>query len=60
MNIKSEDGWIYLNDVLYRILRNQYGNFRLNRKMQIRELITQYKLFNLTMKAINESKENLH
>ena len=50
MNIKSEDGWIYFNELLYRILRNQYGKFTLNKNMQIRELITQYKLFNLTMK----------
>ena len=42
MDIKSEDGWIYFNELLYRILRNRYGNFKLNKKMQIRELITQY------------------
>ena len=53
MNIKSEDGWIYFNELLYRTLRNYYGNFRLNQKMQIMELETQYKLFNITMMTIN-------
>ena len=54
MNIKSESGWIYFNELLYRILRNQYGKFTLNKNMQIRELITQYRLFNLTMTQITD------
>lgn len=33
MNIKSEQGWIYFNELLYRILRKQYGSFKLNKKM---------------------------
>ena len=40
MGIKSEEGFIYFNELLYRILRNSYGNFTLNKKMQIRELVT--------------------
>ena len=40
MSFKSEEGWIYFNEVLYRILRYQYGRFELNKTMQIRELIT--------------------
>ena len=59
MDIKSEDGWIYFNELLYRILRNRYGNFKLNKKMQIRELVTQYKLFNLTVKQVKKSKINM-
>ena len=27
MNIKAEDGWIYFNELLYRMLRNRYGSF---------------------------------
>lgn len=33
LSIKSEDGYIYFNELLYRLLRNQYGNFKLNKKM---------------------------
>ena len=57
LNIKEEDGWIFFNELLYRILRNSYGRFNLNKNMQIRELITQYKLFNLTMSHIKLGKK---
>ena len=60
LNIKSEDGWIYFNELLYRLLRNQYGSFKLNKKMQIRELITQFKLFNLTVSSIKQNRKDLH
>lgn len=40
MNIKEEDGWIYFNELLYRILRNSYGRFLLTKSMQIGELVT--------------------
>jgi len=40
MGIKSEDGFIYFNELLYRILRNHYGKFNLNKSMQICELVT--------------------
>lgn len=59
MNIKSEQGWIYFNELLYRILRKQYGSFKLNKKMQIRELVTQFKLFTLTMEKIKAQKHEL-
>lgn len=55
MNIKEEDGWIYFNELLYRILRNSYGRFTLTKSMQIGELVTQYKLFNLTTSHIKIS-----
>ena len=57
MSFKSEDGWIYFNELLYRILRKKYGKFDLNKKMQIRELITQYRIFNITMSKVKVSKE---
>ena len=59
MNIKEEEGWIYFNELLYRVLRNSYCRFNLNKQMQIRELVTQYKLFNLTMKQIKWNRVNL-
>jgi len=40
MNIRSEDGWIYFNELLYRSMRRVYGTFKLNKKMQILELKT--------------------
>lgn len=57
MSFKSEGGWIYFNELLYRILRNQHVKFHLNKTMQIRELITQYKLFDITMSVVKMSKE---
>ena len=58
MGIKSEDGFIYFNELLYRVLRNQYGKFSLNKNMQIRELVTQYKLFNITLSMIKANSSN--
>ena len=40
MGIRSDDGFVYFNELLYRCMRRLYGNFKLNRKMQIAELIT--------------------
>lgn len=33
MGIRSEDGWIYFNELLYRSLRKVHGNFKLNKRM---------------------------
>jgi hypothetical protein len=56
MGIRGDDGWIYFNELLYRCLRRTYGNFKLNKRMQIKELKTQFVLFQLTMKAKKEEK----
>jgi len=45
MGIKSDDGYVYFNELLYRCMRRQYGQFKLNKQMQIHELKTQYKIF---------------
>jgi len=73
MGIKNESGWIYFNELLYRVLRNRYGNFKcneslkisqqagvrkLNQSMQIEELKTQFSLFKLTMGSIKQNKKN--
>jgi len=49
MGIRSEEGWIYFNELLYRCMRRVHGNFKLNKKMQIIELKTQFKIFGLTL-----------
>lgn len=56
MGIRTEDGWIYFNELLYRCMRRVYGNFKLNKKMQIMELKTLFKISILTMKAKNDDK----
>lgn len=56
MGIRGDDGWIYFNELLYRCLRRIYGQFKLNKRMQIKELKTQFILFQLTLKAKKEGK----
>jgi hypothetical protein len=40
MGIRCDEGFIYFNELLYRCMRRQYGNFKLNKRMQIVELKT--------------------
>jgi len=40
MGIRCDDGFIFFNELLYRCMRRQYGNFKLNKRMQIVELKT--------------------
>jgi hypothetical protein len=49
MAIKSDNGYIYFNELLYRCMRRKYGNMKISRKMQIFELKTQYKIFLMTL-----------
>jgi len=42
MGIKSENSFIYFNELLYRCMRRKYGDFKVNKKMQIFELRTQF------------------
>ena len=49
MGIKSEGGNIYFNELLYRLMRESYyGNVKLNTRMTILELKTQFKLYHIT------------
>merc|ERR1712166_1000823 len=48
MGIRSEDGWIYFNELLYRCLRKVHGNFKLDKRMQYVELLTQFKISMIT------------
>jgi len=53
MGIRCDDGFIYFNELLYRCMRRAYGNFKLNKRMQIIELKTQYKIMGKTLAAQN-------
>ena len=57
MGIKSEGGFIYFNELLYRLMREKYvtGKFRLNTRMTIIELTTQFKLYHITQKVKGKS-----
>ena len=48
MGIKSEGGFIYFNELLYRLMREKYVKFKLNTPMAILELTTQFKLYQMT------------
>ena len=48
---ESNDGFIYFNEMLYRVMRAQYVtyiNLKFNRAMTVEELITQYRIAELT------------
>lgn len=59
MGIKSDNGCIYFNELLYRCMRRRYGNMKISKKMQIIELRTQYKIYQITLreKNVNASKK---
>lgn len=56
MGIRTEDGWIFFNELLYRCMRRVYGNFKLNKKMQITELKTLFKISVITLKMQNNER----
>lgn len=49
MAIKSDNGYVYFNELLYRCMRRKYGNMKINKKMQICELLTQYRIYLMTL-----------
>jgi len=59
MGIRTEDGWIYFNELLYRCMRRKFGNFKLNKRMQICELKTLFKISMITLKAKSEEQFKL-
>ncbi len=40
MGIKSDNGYVYFNQMLYRCMKLKYGNMKINKNMQIIELRT--------------------
>ena len=54
MGIRAQDGFIYFNELLYRLMRYKYLDFELNQTMRVKELIMQYKLYELTLIQQND------
>jgi len=59
MGVRSVDGYVYFNELLYRCMRRLYGSFRLNKQMYIIELKTQYKIYNMTLKQLQASRKEI-
>lgn len=57
MAIKSDNGYVYFNELLYRCMRRKYGNMKINKKMQIFELKTQYRIYLITLSIQNQNKK---
>jgi hypothetical protein len=53
MGIRSDDGWVYFNELLYRCMRRVYCtcHFKLNKKMQLIELRTLFKISLMSLNA---------
>ena len=60
MAIKSDNGYIYFNEMLYRCMRRRYGNMKINKQMQIYELRTQYQIYLMTLSIQNKGKTYLN
>jgi len=60
MGIRTEDGWIFFNELLYRCMRRVYGNFKLNKRMQIIELKTLFRISIITLKTKNDYGSKLN
>lgn len=60
MGIKSDQGSIYFNELLYRCMRRRYGNMKINKKMQIFELRTQYKIYQITLREKNMNTKKIN
>ena len=56
MGIKSDKGYIYFNELLYRCMRRKYGNMKINKKMQIFELRTQFGIYLMTLNVQKVNK----
>ena len=64
MGINVDDGFIYFNEMLYRIMRAQFvtaKNLKFNKVLTVSELVTQFKLAEQTLiakaaKGINKAQ----
>ena len=59
MSIKSIQGYVFYNELLYRCMRIKYGNMKINKQMQSNELRTQYKIHLKTLNTIVNEKEKI-
>ena len=48
MGIQVDDGHIYFNEMLYRVMRAQFGRVKQNKKMALNELVTQFRILEQT------------
>jgi hypothetical protein len=46
MAIRGDNGYVYFNELLYRCMKRKYGPPKMNRRNQIIELSTKYRIFN--------------
>lgn len=46
MSIRGDNGYVFFNELLYRCMKRKYGPAKMNRKNQIIELSTKYRIFN--------------
>mmetsp|Transcript_16699 Transcript_16699/g.22529 ORF Transcript_16699/g.22529 Transcript_16699/m.22529 type:complete len:101 (+) Transcript_16699:2597-2899(+) len=51
MGIQVDDGFIYFNEMLYRVMRAQFGRVKLNSVMVLNELVSQFRILQLTLEA---------
>jgi len=61
MGISVDDGFIYFNEMLYRVMRAQFGKVKFNKVMALNELVTQYRVAELTLnekEAVSGGKLN--
>ena len=58
MGINVDDGFVYFNEMLYRVMRGQFGHVRYNKVMAWSELVTQYAITELTLKAKENTSVN--
>ena len=58
MGIRSEDGWIYFNELLYRCMRKQYCTFKLNKTMTLFEINIQFKVLMKRMEIAAKEKKD--
>jgi len=59
MGIKSENGFVFFNEMLYRCMRRKYGSFKISKKMQIFELGTQFEIYLKTLAMQKKSQKKL-
>ena len=60
MGINVDDGFIYFNEMLYRIMRAQFVTgmkLKMNKVMTINELVTQFKIAEIMLKEKNTTKK---
>ena len=61
MGINVDDGFVYFNEMLYRIMRAQFvtaKNLKFNKVMTVSELVTQFKIAEITLSEKTAKKSS--